>query len=391
MSLSRHMTTPKPSKSPKKNLWLLGLVSLFTDMSSQMIWPLVPDFLLGMGATTPIIGLIEGIGEAVASLFKAVSGKLSDRYQRRKVFVGAGYGLSALAKPLLFLATGWLLVLAVKFFDRLGKAIRNPARDALLANSVPADQKGKAFGIHRSMDRAGAMIGPALALLVLYFCNEEIRWVFLFAGIPALMALLFIPYVREVKVALSSRSEEKAALDARDFKKFLAVMILFTLGNSSNAFLILKAGEVGIPLLQIPILWMLYNGVCTIAAPIFGSLSDRVGRRPIILASLGFYALLYLGFAYAGLGWQVWILFAAYGIYYGLSNGVYRAYIADLVPPSQRATAYGYYHTGVGLALLPASLIMGYVWHLHSSQAAFLLCVVMSLLALGLMLLLSRS
>jgi len=343
---------------------------------------LLPLFLKSLGTTVLFIGLIEGIAEATAALFKTVAGRLSDLWQKRKIFVLVGYGLSNLIKPTLFWAVNWYQVLFVRFVDRVGKATRNPPRDALIAGSVDKTQRGKAFGWHLAMDRAGALLGPLLALLILYYTPNNLRLVFLLSIIPGVIAIALVFWVKE---NVSRKSTPKAALKTkqlyqnRSFMIFWVACIIFTLGNSSNAFLILKAQEVKFSAWQMVLLWTLYNLVCTIAAPLLGNLSDRLGRRPLIAISYVYYALLYGLFAFATASWMIWALFAAYGIYYGLSKGIFKAYIADLVPDHLRATAYGVFNTGLGLALLPASLLMGGVWSTVGSQWAFLIAAGLSL------------
>jgi MFS family permease len=358
----------------KKNVLLLGLVSLFTDLSSQMVYPLVPEFLVSLGARKTLIGIIEGIAESTASVLRPLFGRFSDMMKRRKPFIFFGYGLSAVSKPFLYLARWWTAVLAVRFSDRVGKAIRTPARDAFISTSVDASAKGKAFGFHRAMDRAGAIGGPLLAMLVLALFNNKVRFVFLLSVIPGLLALFFILFTRETaeNEPASPLAQREGSLRSLPFVVFLVSNIVFTLGNSSNAFLILKAREAGLTIALIPVIWIVYNIFCTISSPIFGSLSDSVGRKPIIIVSFLYYSIVYFLFAFAGNLWAVWALFAAYGIYYGLSEGVFRAYIADLVEPEHRATAYGLFNTGIGLALFPASLIMGAIWDAYGSKWAFL-------------------
>ena len=378
--LCRSMTAKTPehedaTRHGVRNVFFLGMVSLFTDLSSQMIYPLVPVFLSGLGVGTAIIGLIEGIAESTASLLRTVFGGWSDRVGKRKAFIYLGYGLSAVSKPFLFLAHSWPPVLGVRFADRVGKAARTPARDALISTSVRVNNKGKAFGFHRAMDRLGAVGGPLLALLVLHlFRHKEdaVRLVFLFAFIPAALALVFVPFARETAREVSRKPDGKATgLKAPAFILFLVATIVFTLGNSSNAFLILKAREAGLKVTMIPLIWVAYNLSCSISSPIFGTLSDRLGRVPVIGASFLYYSLVYLLFGLSRSLWAVWALFGAYGIYYGLSEGVFRAYIADLVEPERRATAYGLFNTGIGLALLPASLIFGGIWQAVGSRWAF--------------------
>lgn len=367
---------------------MLGLVSLFTDLSSQMVYPLVPEFLISIGANKAIIGMIEGIAESTASLFRIVFGRLSDKLRKRKLFLVLGYGLSALSKPFLYLANVWTVVLGVRFSDRMGKAIRTPARDTLISTSVNPSEKGKAFGFHRAMDRIGAIGGPLLAILVLSLFNNNVRLVFLLSVIPGVMALFFVRFVKETTIERKPVSAvHKHSLRNAPFIIFLISNIVFTLGNSSNAFLILRAREVGLTILMIPVIWIVYNIFCTVSSPVFGSWSDKIGRKPIIIFSFLFYSVVYFFFGIANNLWAIWVLFGAYGIYYGLSAGVFRAYIADLVEPENRATAYGLFNTGIGIALFPASLIMGALWDRFGSKWAFWVSAGFSLLGFTIFLL----
>ena len=368
-------------KLSKGNVYFLGLVSLFTDLSSQMIYPLIPEFLVSMGATKFIIGLIEGIAESIATIFRSLFGHLSDRFGKRKIFIYLGYGLSAVSKPFLYLSGTWIDVMMVKFADRVGKSIRSPARDALISTSVAPHKKGKAFGFHRAMDRTGAIGGPLLAMLILGFWSNDVRLVFLLSAIPALLALVFILFTRETTFnpSTDTSSPNSGGIRNRPFLIFTVANIFFALGNSSNAFLILKAREAGLTIAMIPLIWMLYNAFCTVSSPIFGTLSDKIGRRPLIMISFAYYAVLYFLFGFTTNLTAVWILFAAYGIYYGLSEGASRAYIADLVAAEKRATAYGIYNTSVGLALFPASIIMGSIWDHYGSALAFYTAAAFSL------------
>jgi len=369
------------NKKPKKNIVLLGMVSLFTDLSSQMIYPLIPEFLVSIGTRKAIIGVIEGIAESTASLFKPIFGRLSDKLKNRKLFIYLGYGLSAISKPFLFFANTWTAVLAVKFSDRIGKASRTPARDALISTSVDASKKGKAFGFHRAMDRIGAIGGPIIAMLILFFFNNNVRLVFLLSVVPATVALFFIKFVKETVPAKDDAQgiRQKSSLRNTPFILFLVSNIIFNLGNSSNAFLILKAREEGLAIFLIPVIWIVYNIVCSLSSPLFGSLSDKIGRKPVITASFLYYSIIYFLFAFSNSLWSMWVLFGAYGIYYGLSAGTFRAYIADLVSPAQRATAYGLFNTGIGLALFPASIIMGTLWDIYGSRLAFITSALFSL------------
>ncbi|MFH1714911.1 MAG: MFS transporter [Elusimicrobiota bacterium] len=363
-----------------RNIYILGFVSLFTDISTQMIYPLMPEFLVSLGASTTIIGVIEGIAESTASILRTIFGNLSDKLKKRKLFIFLGYGLSTLSKPFLFFANSWTTVLVVKFFDRTGKAMRAPSRDALISSSANHKMKGSAFGIHRAMDRTGALLGPLLALVILHFSSNNLRLVFILSVIPGIISVLFIKFAKEAQIESAIDSSRIKSIKSKPFIMFLTAITVFTLGNSSNVFLILKAREAGLPLLLIPFIWAVYNLFCSVTAPMLGSLSDKVGRRPIIIISFLYYALIYFLFGISASLIMVWILFCGYGVYYGLSEGIFRAYIADLIEPSARATAYGMFNTAIGLALFPASLIMGTMWHTFGSKYAFLLCSIFSLL-----------
>jgi MFS family permease len=362
-------------RKKNNNVFLLGLVSLFTDLSTQMIYPLIPEFLISLGSSTTVLGVIEGIAECTASVLRTVFGKMSDTMKNRKLFIYLGYGFSAISKPMLFAANAWTGVLAVKFFDRVGKAARSPARDALLSTSVDKKDQGISFGFNRAMDRIGAVGGPLLALLVLHFVPGNLRLVFLLSIIPAVLALLFVIFVKDntaEEIKIKKKSIPINLLRHPTFVIFMLSSVIFSLGNSSNSFLILKAQQTGVSILLIPVIWMVYNLSSSIFAVLFGKLSDQTGRLPIIIASFIVNALIYIGFGLTHSTLIVWLLFASYGIYDGLSDGIYRAYIADLIPAAQRGTAYGLYNTAVGLALLPASLLTGYLWDAFNSTVALL-------------------
>jgi MFS family permease len=354
------------------------MVSLFTDLSSQMVYPLIPVFLTLIGASPATLGLIEGVAESTASLFRAFFGRLSDKLKKRKIFIIWGYGLSAISRPFFYFASHWTIVLTIRFSDRIGKAIRTPSRDALISTSIDQSIQGKAFGFHRAMDRIGAIGGPLLAMLILYLLKDTmpelsaLKTMFLISVIPGLIALVFIKFTKETSIIPKTLDKQKkTAMLGKPFILFLLANAFFTLGNSSNAFLIVKAQEVGIAIFLIPVLWMVYNIICSISSPIFGSISDKIGRKPIIIISFIYYSIIYILFAFADEPWMIWALFAAYGIFYGLSNGIFRAYVADIVEEENRATAYGILNTIIGISLFPASVLMGAIWTGFGSQPAF--------------------
>jgi len=370
------------------NVFFLGVVSLLTDISSEMIFTLVPLFLFNvLRAGTPVIGLIGGLSESADAVFRILSGWLSDRVGRRKPLAVVGYSISTLAKPFMYLASTWGGVLAIRFGDRLGKGIRTSPRDALVADSVSAEERGKGFGLHRAMDTFGAVLGLAIAALIIYLAQgggleldlKTYQWLVLVGVVPAVLAVVvLLLLVRERKKAASAGTGYRVGLkkawgfDTR-FKLFLVVMAVFTLGNSSDFFVILRAQNLGSSVIYVVLMLVVFNLSYAVSALPAGVLSDRLGRRRVIILGWFIYALVYVGFALASELWQVWLLFAGYGLYYGVVEGVARAFVADLVPEEKRGTAYGLYHGVVGVALLPASLIAGWLWQAVSPAAPFYL------------------
>jgi MFS family permease len=358
-----------------RNVWILTITSLLTDVSSEMMANIVPLFLYNiLGVRTSVIGLIDGIAETTASLVKIYSGWLSDRLGKRKWLTVVGYGISTIAKPFLYFANTWGWVLGVRFGDRVGKGIRTAPRDALLAGSTKAEQRGLAFGLHRAGDTAGAFIGLGIATLIIWLTQANnskltlptFRTIVLVSIIPAVLAVLVL--------ALGARETEKArdgksgpphfslkGMDSR-FRLFLIVMVLFTLGNSSDSFIVLRGQERGLSLLQIMGMLLTFNFIYSLLAGPAGALSDRFGRKRMILTGWVFYGLIYLGLALSKTGTHVWLLFGLYGIYYAMTEGVAKAFVADLVPQEQRGTAYGLFNAAIGLTALPASLIAGVLW-----------------------------
>jgi len=379
------------------NVFALSLVSLLNDTSSEIIYPLLPTFLaLTLGATPFAIGLIEGFAESVAALLKLFSGYLSDKFNNRKFPVFLGYSLASLARPFLAFAGSWQQVLAVRVTDRVGKGIRGTPRDALLADSVPPEKRGLAFGFNRAADHLGAVIGPICAFVLLYFLASnpeeptarDYRQIFLFASIPVALGLFVIVFfVKETPHEDLSKNAAvtpiKLSLKEFDgnFKRFLIVIAVFTLSNSTDAFLLLRAEQSGIPAAVLPLLWMVLHISKVLFSLIGGDLSDRIGRKTMIFSGWIVYALVYTGFAFVNSPWQAWVLFIIYGIYFGLTEGVEKALVADLVAPEKRGTAYGFYNLAFSITVLPASILFGLIWDRLGATPAFLISASISVCA----------
>ncbi len=384
-----------------RNVWIVTLTSFLTDVSSEMIFNLLPLFLANvLGASTAIIGLIEGIAETTASLLKVISGWLSDKLRQRKWITVAGYTLSAISKPFLYLATSWLGVFFVRFADRTGKGIRTAPRDALIADTVNEHQRGIAFGLHRAGDTAGAVMGLVIALIVvlamesqsLALTRETFQLLVLISIIPAFLAVIVLALLAKdvpIKVKGSPMRLTFSALDPR-FRSFLLIVVIFTLGNSSDAFLILRAQERGLNVAGVLGMLITFNVVYSLLSGPAGALSDRIGRRRLIIVGWLIYGVLYLGFALATQAWEIWALYGLYGLYYGTVEGSAKALIADFVPSEQRGTAYGFYNTAIGLTALPASVLAGVLWQGiggwtgFGPSAPFLAGAVLSLIAVAL-------
>jgi MFS family permease len=374
---------PDPAKKLNRNVYALSAVSFFTDVSSEMIYPLLPVFLTKtLGASAGAVGVIEGAAETTASLLKLASGWWSDRVRRRKPLIVFGYGLASVARPLVAIAQSASHVLAIRVADRIGKGIRGAPRDALIADSVDASIRGKAFGFHRAADHAGAVLGPLIAFAVLKWSDTPPRGVFWLAAIPGAIALAIALFVvREHQPAPETHA--KATIDTsvalpRRFWGALGAITLFTLGNSTDAFLLLRATELGVPVALAPILWAMLHVVKSTTSTPGGMLSDRFGRKPAVVAGWIIYAIVYLFFARATEAWQAWALFAVYGIYFGLAEGPERALVADIVPGGKRGTAFGWYNLAIGIAALPASVLFGLIWDRAGSASAFTFGAVMA-------------
>lgn len=376
----------RQARALPRNVWVLTGASFLTDVSTEMIVHLLPLFLANvLGVRTVTVGLIEGLAETTSSLVKLLSGRYSDRLQRRKGLTVAGYALSTVAKPFLALARSWPAVLLVRFVERVGKGVRTAPRDALVADSVDARRRGLAFGLHRAGDTAGAALGLLIALLVVWrlqgnsIALQASTFTFLVwaSFVPALAAvILLVVAVREPQRAQPvesgvARLPRLPYLPAATFRRYLLVVAVFTLGNASDAFLVLRAQSAGLGIIGILALLLLFNLVYTAVSSPAGIVSDRLGPQRLLLAGWLLYAAIYAGFAFAAATWHLVALFALYGIYYGLTAGAARAFVADLVPAHQRGTAYGWYNAAIGIAALPASVIAGLLWQGIGRWAGF--------------------
>lgn len=373
----------RPRAGLGRNVVVLGITSLLTDMSSEMTITLLPLVLANvLGATTLAIGLVEGVAETTSSIGRIFSGWFSDLIGRRKWLTVAGYSVSSLSKPLLYFAASWAGVLVLRFADRVGKGIRTAPRDALIADAAPEGRRGLNFGFHRAADTAGAMLGLVLAAIVVYF-NQHLsvdisrstyQTLVLIATIPAVLAVVvLVLFVRENRRAPSHSKAPSLALKGFDprFKAFLVIAGLFALGNSADAFLVLRAQNLGLPLFEVVLALVLFNGVYAVIATPAGHLSDRLGRKRLLAVGWLVYSAIYFGFGLSNQSWQVWPLFAVYGIYYGIAEGVAKALVADVVMAGQRGTAYGAYNMVVGVIVLPASLVAGLLWQGLGSWQGF--------------------
>lgn len=379
-----------------RTVFALAAVSLLTDASSEMIYPLLPLFLSSvLGASATTLGAIEGAAESVAALLKLASGAWSDRLTRRKPLVVVGYALASIVRPLIGLAQGAAHVAALRVTDRIGKGIRTSPRDALIADAVAPTQRGAAFGLHRAGDHIGAVLGPVLAFLLLQGFGFSLRTVFLLAAIPAALSLaVLILGVREAsarrQVATKLELGKRQGLGST-YWRYLGVLFLFALGNASDAFLLLRASALGVAAAHVPLLWAAHHVVKALASVPGGALSDRVGRRPLIVAGWAVYAIVYLAFARASTPLHAWLLFLGYGLYFGLTEGVEKAFVADLVPEHLRGAGYGWFHFTLGLAAFPASLLFGVLWDNRGPEVAFGTAAALAAVASVLLLLVVRG
>jgi len=375
-----------------KNVFVAGLVSFFMDVSSEMIYPLVPLFLANvLGVNKSVIGLIEGIAESTASTLRVFSGWFSDRIGNRKWLMAVGYGISTLSRPIVSLATNWQHVMGSRFMDRFGKGVRTAPRDAIIAESTEKTHLGRAFGFHRSLDTMGAVVGPALAFFLLGLFSNNYRMVFWLSMIPGVIAVLLIIFFitekkkKREKTSIEEVSSENSVIPLNPplikggkgglfdwrFKFFVLIATLFAFGNSSDVFLILRAQQTGVPTVMIPVVYLLFNLVYSVSAIPAGIAADRFGKKRVILLGFILFAVLYYGFAIARDTSTIWVLFGFYGLFMGLTEGIQKAFLATIIPSDFKATAFGVYNTAVGLAMFPASLIGGWLWDHVSPSATF--------------------
>ncbi|HEV8191341.1 MAG TPA: MFS transporter [Ktedonobacterales bacterium] len=380
---------------------ILGIISLLTDMSSEMIIPLRLIFLVQvLGTPLTLAGLIEGVAEGATSILKVVSGRLADRFPDRRQLVIGGYTVSNLAKPLLALVTQWPIALGLVLIERTGKAVRGSPRDAMIADAVEPEVRGKAFGFHRSFDTLGAAIGPLIAILLLTLNGDNLRSVFAWTIVPGLFCIFFcVFYLRDPRASADARRHEnKAAVVATSqsamkawrgfgprFWLFTAAATCFALGNSSDAFLFLRTEGIEASLIAVPLVYFAFNMIYALLATPLGSLSDRFGRLPLLALGYAAFTLVYLGWTHASANWHVWLLFGVYGVYYAATEGVAKAFVTDLVPKTRRGSAMGWYNGLTGMAALPANVLAAWLWSQFGPGAAFGLGAWLGAVALGLL------
>jgi len=374
-----------------RNVKILGLASLLNDIASEMVFPLLPTFLITvLGGTKTSLGLIEGVADSVSSLLRLVSGAWSDRVGSRKSFIVLGYALAALARPLSGLAGNYSHLFATRTADRIGKGLRSSPRDALIADSTTPDIRGRAFGFHQAMDHLGAAVGPILAMLFLLIWPDHLRTLFLLTLIPGLIVVAL--------VALALQEKSHAAITAKpadlpaaaptfsgQFRWYLAALVLFTLGNSSDAFLLVRSSQLGVSESLLPLLWCLFHLVKTGSNLAAGHLSDRIGPRPLLIAGWLAYGAVYLCFALAEVAWHAWAIFLIYGFVYSLTEPAAKAMVTHLVPSEQKGLAFGWFHSAIGIAALPSSLLFGWLYETFGVWTAFGSGAALAALAAGLL------
>ncbi|MBN2072015.1 MAG: MFS transporter [Candidatus Krumholzibacteriota bacterium] len=373
-------------KGISRNIIVLGFVSLFTDLGSQMVFPLIPLFLITViGTGASIVGIVEGVAETTASLLKVVSGSYSDRIKKRKPFILFGYSVSTLAKPLFAFAGSWFFVLSVRVVERIGKGLRNAPRDALVAESSSVGTRGKAYGFHRAMDGIGSIAGALVAYLLLPVLGY--RKIFFLALFPGIAAVLLISMINEKKGhPVSGKINPSPGESFRDMpgnlRLFIVAATLFALGHFGYAFLLLKAKQIGLADNTAILLYTLFYSVYTLCVMPFGMLSDRIGRKPVILAGYSVFALTSAGLIFTSSLEAIVVFFIVYGFFYAMIDGVQRAYVADLAPVESRATALGIFHASIGLIALPGGFLAGFIWDRTGPEGTFLYGLISSLVAI---------
>lgn len=374
----------RDSTSLPHNVKVLGWASCLNDVASEVIYPLLPQFLISvLGGNRFHLGLIEGFAETTASLLKLVSGAWSDRAGRRRAFILWGYGLAAFVRPTIgLMGTPWQLFLA-RTADRVGKGIRTSPRDALIADSTPPAHRGRAFGFHRAMDHLGAAIGPVLAMAFLWFWPGQLRLLFLLTVIPGAIVLLLIWGLQETAPTGPAAEPLRLTLAPFDgrFRRFLLALTLFTLGNSSDAFLLVRAGELGVPTVQLPLLWLVFHLGKSAGNTLAGPLVDRIGPTRPLRVGWVLYAVSYVAFGLATAAWHIWCLFLVYAVFYALTEPAEKSYVASLAGPENRGLAFGWYNFAIGVAALPSSVIFGSLYELYGPLAAFSWGAALALLA----------
>jgi len=389
------------------NVFYIGLLSFFGGISQDIFVPILPLYLSNvLGLSKSFIGLSEGLVTSGASLFKIVAGFFVDKFGKKKLFIFLGYFCSFVARPLIALTTGGASILGLRFLDGVGKGIKSSPKDALIADSTDTATRGRDFGVARMLDTLGSVVGPLVLFALLYYLKDyslKYQIILMATAIPLVATFAILKYkVKEsvtpektvnlsVNIDSSCSSVTQGQVLPRRFYLFLGIMLLFGLGNSSDAFLILRAQSVGVTLLAIPLVYALFNFIYAAASVPLGSLSDRIGRERVIMIGWLAYALAYFGFAFANASYQIWLLFAFYGLYYATTEGVAKAFVADMVPASHRGRAYGIYNTAIGLVTLPASFMAGFLWDNYNASAPFLFGATMSLAALLLLFLFTRE
>ena len=375
MTTDRKSPTTEPLPSAEalpQNVRLLGWASLLNDIASEAVYPLLPQFLLGLGGSRALLGLLEGLADTVASLLKLWTGAWSDRLGQRKIFVVVGYALAGLSRPCLGLATQIPHVFGIRLLDRIGKGLRTAPRDALITESTVESQRGYAFGFHRAMDHLGAAIGPLLAAAFLWFVPDGLRPLMLLTLIPGLIVIgLQIWGLRETKRPVIASRRTLKSFPTGAFRLYLISLLVFTLANSSDAFLLVRAGELGVTTVWLPILWSVLHMAKSLGNRLAGRLADRWSPRMLILLGWGLYAAVYLGFGFATQVWHVWALFLGYAVFYALTEPAEKKLVARFAADGEAGAAFGWFHTVLGIANLPSSLLFGWLYQSFGPMAAF--------------------